>query len=227
MKRIIIFITLIILLAALLFTLKTADAPKEKSANPILNSGDLPGYYFNKCTSEIGTWEIWSRDRIKGSKDEPSVNKFEIISESWFSIPLDTLYKQSNRVPFVRIGYFVVTVKKYVLPSHEDALKWLKTAFRVNYFVVYSGDYFEEGSYTGEKIGDVCCLFRSDKIAAQTKSERKQAWERGTKSNKTLYFVKNNTAVALYVHYVTGSEGDKEVQASFVENIAKTICSRL
>jgi len=226
MKRIIILIIFIIL-AAIPFTLQTAASPKEKSANPILNNGDLPGYYFSKCTSEIGTWEIWSKDRIKGSKDEPSVNKFEIIKESWVSIPLDILDKQSNKLPSVRKGYFVVSVKRYTLPSHEDALKWLKTAFRVNYFVVYSGDYFEEGSFTGEKIGDVCYLFRTDKIAAQTKSERKLAWERGTKSNKTLYFVKNNTAVNLYVHYVIGDEGDKEVPASFVENLAKIICSRL
>jgi len=226
MKRIIILIIFIIL-AAIPFTLQTAASPKEKSANPILNSGDLPGYYFNKCTSEIGTWEIWSKDRIKSSKDEPSVNKFEVIYESWFSEPLDQVYKSGFKKPSERNGYFTVSVKRYILPSHEDALKWLKTAFRVNYFVVYSGDYFEEGSYTGEKIGDVCYLFRTDKTAAQTKSERKLAWERATKSNKTLYFVKNNTAVALYVHYVTGSEGDKEVPASFVENLAKTICSRL
>jgi hypothetical protein len=198
-----------------------------KSAKAILNSSDLPGFHFGGCNSRTESWSDRNLDKLEGSNLGLSKNTFDIAEENWYSEPLKVINNPRDKRTRDKLGengYSVVKVERCILASEKDAQNWLKMAFIVNFFSSFSGKLFEERTYTGKKIGDKCYIFRDDKIIEGSSGSEADLM-RTDRDRKSLYFVKNNTAVALYVFQAGGKT--KEVSASWIETLAEIICSRL
>lgn len=207
------------------------DKYRQRPAKPILKDSDLSGFYFSECFSIREGWDQIARWMMKSANLSPLVDEFEFVQESWYSVPIEELNNRGNieiRNKLDKTGWFSLTVRRIALSTEKAALSWLQTAFRFNYFSNYSGDLFEERSYTGRKIGDKCYIFREDKtmesgVDIHGNPVSLPSFETLTRSDKTLYFVKNNNAVMLHIHHTK----DKEVPASWIESLAETICSRI
>jgi len=219
---IVLIVALITLISGLLIEKTACFSTEFKQAKALLNASDLSGFYFGGCDSRTESFSDRQLRKLEGSNLQLSKNLFDVIEERWYSEPTKMIFDKKAGDKLKENGYFVVVIKRCVFSSEKDAQNWLQMAFVVNFFSSFSGKLFEERTYTGKKIGDKCFVFRDDKTFSGSNGSESDLM----KGNKSLYFVKNNTAVALYMFH-TGGKVRQVVSVSQIENLAETICSRL